>query len=125
MNKIVEFVDALMNLTLNDILEIKQELINRGLEIVAPTATVATVAQVVEETPKEQTEFDLTITNIEEGKLKLVKNVKALLGIDLIKAKAALDDLPYIILKSVSKKQAEEMANALATDGAKFQFTIS
>ena len=52
------------------------------------------------------------------GKLKVVKEVKSLLGIGLKDAKALVDSAPAAVKEKVSKEEAESIKTALEAVGA-------
>ena len=69
----------------------------------------------------EQTEFDVMLTSAGAGKLKVVKEVKSLLGIGLKDAKALVDGAPAAIKEKVSKEEAESIKTALEAVGASIE----
>jgi len=66
----------------------------------------------------EQTEFDVILTSGGAGKLKVVKEVKNLLGLGLKEAKELVDGAPSTIKEKVSKDEAEKIKAALEEAGA-------
>lgn len=66
----------------------------------------------------EQTEFDVILTSGGAGKLKVVKEVKNLLGLGLKEAKELVDGAPSTVKEKVSKEEAEKIKAALEEAGA-------
>jgi len=113
--------DTLVNLTVKEVNELatilKEE---HGIEPAA--AAVAMAAPGAGggggEAAAEQTEFDVMLTSAGAGKLKVVKEVKGLLGIGLKDAKALVDSAPAAVKEKVSKEEAESIKTALEAVGA-------
>jgi large subunit ribosomal protein L7/L12 len=66
----------------------------------------------------EQTEFTVVLESAGAAKLKVVKEVKNLLGLGLKEAKALVDEAPSNIKEGVSKEEAESIKAALEEAGA-------
>ncbi|RMF24904.1 MAG: 50S ribosomal protein L7/L12 [Bacteroidetes bacterium] len=66
----------------------------------------------------EKTEFDVILTSAGAGKLKVVKEVKTLLGIGLKEAKELVDGAPCPVKEGVPKDEAESIKAALEAVGA-------
>lgn len=65
-----------------------------------------------------KTEFDIVLNSGGAAKLKVVKEVKQLLGIGLKEAKDLVDGAPSTIKEGVSKEEAESIKAALTEAGA-------
>lgn len=68
-----------------------------------------------------QTEFDVMLTSAGAAKLKVVKEVKNLLGLGLKDAKGLVDSAPAAIKEKVSKEEAESLKAALEAVGAQVE----
>ncbi len=66
----------------------------------------------------EQTEFTVMLTSAGAAKLKVVKEVKTLLGVGLKEAKDLVDGAPAPVKEGVSKDEAEKVKAALEAAGA-------
>ena len=66
----------------------------------------------------EKTEFDVVLKSAGAAKLKVVKEVKTLLGVGLKDAKALVDGAPCAVKEKVSKEEAEAIKAALEGVGA-------
>ena len=119
-----------------DLKEIAEQLVNLSVKEVSELATImeeeygikpaaAAVAVAAPgagggdgEAAAEQTEFDVVLTSGGSAKLKVVKEVKNLLGIGLKDAKGLVDDAPSTIKEGVSKDEAESIKASLEGVGA-------
>lgn len=66
----------------------------------------------------EQTEFDVILTSAGAAKLKVVKEVKTLLGVGLKDAKGLVDGAPATIKEGIPKEEAESIKASLEGVGA-------
>jgi len=114
--------DSLVNLTVKEVNELatilKEE---HGIEPAA--AAVAVAAGPAggggeDGGAAEQTEFTVMLTSAGAAKLKVVKEVKTLLGIGLKDAKEMVDSAPAAVKEGVSKEEAESIKAALEGVGA-------
>ena len=69
----------------------------------------------------EQTEFTVMLNSAGAGKLKVVKEVKNLLGLGLKEAKELVDGAPGVVKEGVSKEEAESIKAALEEAGAEVE----
>jgi large subunit ribosomal protein L7/L12 len=69
----------------------------------------------------EQTEFDVILKSAGAAKLKVVKEVKSLLGLGLKDAKALVDGAPGPIKEGAPKEEAEKLKEALEAVGAEVE----
>ena len=117
-----EFAEQLVNLTVkevNDLAEILKE--EYGIEPAAAAVAVAAPGAGGGEGgggDAEKTEFDVVLTSAGAAKLKVVKEVKNLLGLGLKEAKALVDEAPNAIKEGVPKEEAESIKAALEAVGA-------
>ncbi len=113
--------EQLVNLTIkevNDLTTIMKD--EHGIEPAAAAVAVAGPAGGGEggEAAAEQTEFDIVLESAGGSKLKVVKEVKNLLGIGLKDAKDMVDGAPATIKEGVDKEEAEKVKAALEEAGA-------
>lgn len=114
--------ESLVNLTVKEVNELADILKDEyGIEPAA--AAVAVAAGPAggagdEGGAAEQTEFNVVLTSAGAGKLKVVKEVKTLLGMGLKEAKALVDSAPTNIKEGISKDEAEQLKAALEGVGA-------
>jgi large subunit ribosomal protein L7/L12 len=117
-----EFAEQLVNLTVKEVNELATILKDEyGIEPAAAAVAVAGPAGGGEgggAAAEEKTEFDIVLTSAGAGKLKVVKEVKNLLGVGLKEAKEMVDGAPATLKEGVSKEEAESIKAALEEAGA-------
>ncbi len=67
----------------------------------------------------EQTEFNVVLTDAGEKKINAIKVVRAITGLGLKEAKAAVEEVPSVLKEAVSKEEAEEFKKQIEEAGAK------
>ncbi len=67
----------------------------------------------------EQTEFDVILTDVGANKVQVIKAVRAITGLGLKEAKAAVDGAPSTLKEGVEKAEAEKIKAELEEAGAK------
>ena len=70
---------------------------------------------------EEKTEFDVVLNSAGAAKLKVVKEVKTILGVGLKDAKELVDGAPGTIKEGVPKDEAESIKSALEAVGAEVE----
>jgi large subunit ribosomal protein L7/L12 len=118
--------DQLVNLTVKEVSELADILkeehgIEPAAAAVAVAAGPAASAGAAEGGAAEQTEFDVVLNSAGAGKLKVVKEVKNLLGLGLKEAKDLVDNAPGTLKEGVSKEEAESLKSALEAVGAEVE----
>jgi len=117
-----DFAEQLVNLTVKEVNELADILKDEyGIEPAAAAVAVAAGpgggggdAGAAEE----QTSFDVILTSAGAAKLKVVKEVKGLLGVGLKEAKELVDGAPAPVKEGVEKAEAEALKTALEAAGA-------
>ena len=69
----------------------------------------------------EKTDFDIFLASAGAAKLKVVKEVKSLLGLGLKEAKELVDGAPAVVKSGVPKDEAEKIMAALVEAGAEVE----
>ena len=119
------FAEQLVNLTVKEVSELADILKDEyGIEPAA--AAVAVAAGPAggaggDAGAEEKTEFDVVLNSAGAGKLKVVKEVKTLLGIGLKEAKDLVDGAPGVLKEGVPKDEAESLKTALEAAGAEVE----
>lgn len=67
---------------------------------------------------EEQTEFDVVLTDAGAKKINAIKAVRAITGLGLKEAKAAVEEVPSVLKAGVSKDEAEEFKKQIEEAGA-------
>ncbi len=113
--------EELVNLTVKDVQELADILKDEyGIEPAAAAVAVAAAPADGAEggAAEEKSEFDVFLESAGGSKLKVVKEVKTLLGIGLKDAKDLVDGAPGVIKEGVAKDEAESLKAALEAAGA-------
>ncbi|MCB0666950.1 MAG: 50S ribosomal protein L7/L12 [Saprospiraceae bacterium] len=114
--------EQLVNLTVKEVSELKGILKDQyGIEPAAAAVAVAAGpagGDGAGAAAAEQTEFTVMLTSAGAEKLKVVKEVKNLLGLGLKEAKDLVDAAPSSIKEGASKEEAESLKAALEGAGA-------
>ena len=123
MADIKAFAEQLVNLTVKEVNELAEVLKDEyGIEPAAAAVAVAGPAAGGDAGGEaEQTEFDVILTSAGAAKLKVVKEVKTLLGVGLKDAKALVDGAPGPIKEGVSKEEAESLKAAIEGVGGEVE----
>ncbi len=119
-----EFAEQLVNLTVKEVNELADILKEEyGIEPAAAAVAVAGGGGGAEggAAAEEKTEFDVILKSAGAGKLKVVKEVKGLLGVGLKDAKELVDNAPGAIKEGVPKEEAEKIKEALEGAGAEVE----
>ena len=87
-----------------------------------PQAAAAAPAAAAAAAPvEEKTEFDVVMTEFGAEKIKVIKEVRGLLGLGLAEAKAIVEAVPAKLKEAVSKEEGEEIKSKLEAVGAKVE----
>jgi len=118
-----EFAEQLVNLSVKEVSELADILKDEyGIEPAAAAVAVAAgPAGGGGEAAEEKTEFDVMLNSAGAGKLKVVKEVKTLLGVGLKDAKDLVDSAPAVIKQGAPKEEAESIKAALEAVGAEVE----
>lgn len=117
-----EFAEQLVNLTVKEVKELADILKDEyGIEPAAAAVAVAAGGAGGAEAAAEQTEFDVILKSAGSAKLKVVKEIKGLLGVGLKEAKELVDGAPGEVKTGVSKEEAETIKSALEGVGAEVE----
>jgi len=114
-----QLADSLVNLTVKEVNELAEILKDEhGIEPAAAAVAMAAPAGGGGDAAAEQTEFDVVMTSFGEKKVAVIKAVRAITGLGLKEAKAAVEGTPSTIKEAVSKADAEEVVKTLEEAGA-------
>jgi len=114
--------EQLVNLTVKEVQELADILKEEyGIEPAAAVAVAAPGAADGGQSVEEKTEFDVILKAPGAQKLKVVKEVKEMLGIGLRDAKALVDEAPKALREKVSKDEAEAIKQKLEELGAEVE----
>lgn len=113
-----ELIDAIKELTvleLNDLVKACEE----EFGISAAAGVVVAAAGPAAAAEEEKTEFDVELTEVGAEKVKVIKVVREITGLDLKEAKDVVDGAPKVVKEGASKEEAEEVKKKLEEVGAK------
>jgi len=115
--------EQLVNLTVKEVKDLADTLKETyGIEpAAAAVAMAAPGAGGGDAGAAEQTEFDVVLKSAGAAKLKVVKEVKNLLGLGLKEAKDIVDAAPGNIKEGIAKEEAEAIKAALEAVGAEVE----
>lgn len=117
--------EQLVNLTVKEVNELKNILKDEhGIEPAAAAVAVAGPAGgdgAGAAAAEEKTEFDLVLESAGAAKLKVVKEVKNILGVGLKDAKDLVDNAPSVLKEGIPKDEAEKLKADLEAAGAQVE----
>jgi len=111
---VLEFISNLSVLELSELVKEFEEKFGVSAQATVVAAPGAGAAEAVEE----QTEFDVVLTGAGAKKINVIKVVRAVTGLGLKEAKAAVEEVPTVIKEAVSKEEAEELKKQFEEAGA-------
>jgi len=113
------FFDIFQSMTILDAAEMKKRIEDElGIEASAGVAMMAGPAAAAEAV-EEPTEFTVTLTEIGDKKIQVIKAVRELTSLGLKEAKELVDNAPRAVKESVSKEEAAEVMGRIEAAGAK------
>ena len=111
---VLEFISNMSVLELSELVKEFEEKFG-----VSAQATVVSGGGAAAEAVEEQTEFDVVLTGAGEKKINAIKVVRAITGLGLKEAKAAVEEVPSVLKEACSKEEAEELKKQIEEAGAK------
>lgn len=116
-NALIEEIKVLSVLELAELVHALEDTfgVSAAAAVAAPAAGAAAAAV------EEKTEFDVVLAEIGAEKIKVIKEVRAITGLGLAEAKAAVEAAPKALKEGVSKEEAEEIKAKLEAVGAKVE----
>lgn len=115
---ILAFLEEATILEINDLVSAIEE--KFGVSAAAPVAVAA--AADAGAAAAEPTEVNVTLTNVGETKVAVIKVVRELTGAGLLDAKKMVEATPAVIKENVPMAEAEEMKKKLMDAGATVEF---
>jgi len=122
LEKIAEELSALTVLEAAELTKILEE--KWGVSAAAPAAMMAVPGAAVaaaggEEDAGEKTEFDVTLKDVGDKKIQVIKAVRTIRSdLGLKEAKALVDEAPAKVLEAVNKEMADDAKTKLEAEGA-------
>jgi len=112
---VLEFIS---NLSVLELSELVKEFEEKFGVTAQATVVAAGAGAGAAEAAEEQTEFDVVLTDAGAKKINAIKVVRAITGLGLKEAKAAVEDTPSVLKEAVSKEEAEEFKKQIEEAGA-------
>jgi large subunit ribosomal protein L7/L12 len=110
---VLEFISNMSVLELSELVKEFEEHFG-----VSAQATVVAGGGAAAEAAEEQTEFDVILTEAGAKKINAIKVVRAITGLGLKEAKAAVEGVPTTLKEAISKDEAEEIKKQIEEAGA-------
>jgi len=112
---VLEFISNMSVLELSELVKEFEEKFGVSAQATVVAGAGAGAAEAVEE----QTEFDVVLTDAGAKKINAIKVVRAITGLGLKEAKAAVEEVPSVLKEACSKDEAEEFKKQIEEAGAK------
>jgi large subunit ribosomal protein L7/L12 len=112
---VLEFISNMSVLELSELVKEFEE----KFGVSAQATVVAGGAVAAGEAAEEQTEFDVVLTDAGAKKINAIKVVRAITGLGLKEANAAVEEVPTVLKEACSKDEAEEFKKQIEEAGAK------
>jgi large subunit ribosomal protein L7/L12 len=112
---VLEFIS---NLSVLELSELVKEFEEKFGVTAQATVVAAGGAAAGAEAAEEQTEFNVVLTDAGAKKINTIKVVRAITGLGLKEAKAAVEEVPSVLKEAVSKEEAEELKKQIEEAGA-------
>ncbi len=115
-----EILEAIANMTVLEVSELISAMEEKfGVTAAAPVAVAAAGAAPAAEEVEEQSEFDVILKGIADGKkIPVIKEVRAITGLGLKDAKEIVEAGGKAIKEGVSKEEANTLKEKLEAAGA-------
>ena len=122
MADIEKLIDEVSNMTVLELSELVKALEEKfDVSAAAPVMAAGMMpvaAEVEEVVVEEKTTFDVQLKEFGDQKIKVIKEVRAITGLGLKEAKAAVEEAPTIVKEGVSQEAADEVKEKLEAVGA-------
>ncbi len=112
---VLEYISNLSVLELSELVKDFEEKFGVSAQ---PTVVAGGAAGGEAAAAEEKTEFDVVLTAAGAKKINAIKAVRAITGLGLKEAKAAVEEVPTTLKEGISKDEAEEIKKQLEEAGA-------
>lgn len=115
-----DIVNAVADMTVMEVVELVQAM-EEKFGVTAAAAVAAAPAAAPAEAgaaAEEQTEFTVSLNDVGDKKVNVIKAVRAITGLGLKEAKAMVDGAPSTVKEGVTKEESEEIKKQLEEAGA-------
>jgi large subunit ribosomal protein L7/L12 len=125
MAAVEEIFDSLGKMTVLELVELKNKIEEEwGITAAAPVAVAAPGAAPAGgdgAAAEEKTSFDVVLTNAGQGKIGVIKVVRAVTGLGLKEAKDLVDSAPKPVKEGVNEEEANSIKAQLEEAGAEVE----
>ena len=125
MAAVEEIFDSLGKMTVLELVELKNKIEEEwGITAAAPVAVAAPGAAAGGgdgAAAEEKTSFDVVLTNAGQGKIGVIKVVRAVTGLGLKEAKDLVDSAPKPVKEGVNEEEANSVKAQLEEAGAEVE----
>ena len=125
MADIEKLIDEVSNMTVLELSELVKALEEKfDVSAAAPVMAagmmpgVAAGGEAEEAVVEEKTAFDVQLKEIGDQKIKVIKEVRAITGLGLKEAKAAVEEAPTVVKEGASQEEADGIKEKLEAVGA-------
>ena len=118
--KIAAMIETIKELTVLELSELVHAVEEEFGVSAAAAVAVAAPAEAAA-AAEEKTEFDVILAEVGAEKIKVIKEVRAITGLGLAEAKAAVEAAPKALKEGISKEDAEAIKAKLEAVGAKVE----
>ena len=123
MADIEKLIDEVSNMTVLELSELVKALeekfdVSAAAPVMAAGMMPAVAAEAEEAVGEEKTAFDVQLKEIGDQKIKVIKEVRAITGLGLKEAKAAVEEAPTVVKEGASQEEADGIKEKLEAVGA-------
>ncbi len=115
--QIVEYIKGISVMELSQLVKALEE--ELGVSAAVPVAMAGAVAAPGAAAAEEQTEFTVTLTDIGDKKINVIKAVREVTSLGLKEAKDLVESAPKAVKEGVPKDEAEAIKKKFEAVGAK------
>lgn len=123
--KVMKIVDDISSLNVLEIVQLVKILEKKfgvsASSVYVPAAGVAPAGQPVEKKEEEQKSFSVILKEVGPNKLQVIKEIRAIMNLDLKSAKEFVESAPKAIKEDVSQEEANKIKNQIEKVGAKVE----
>ncbi len=113
-----DVLEYISNLSVLELSELVKEFEDKFGVSAQPTVVAGGAVAGEGAAAEEKTEFDVILTAAGDKKINAIKAVRAITGLGLKEAKAAVEEVPTTLKEGISKEEAEEIKKQLEEAGA-------
>lgn len=114
-----EILDAISNMSVMEVVDLISAMEEKfGVSAAAAVAAAPAASADAPAAAAEKSEFDVVLTSFGSNKVAVIKAVRAITGLGLKEAKAAVEGAPTPVKEGASKDEAEDIKKQLEEAGA-------